>query len=93
MKEKKSDKVKNVKPVWRAFIPLMIEIPLAVAIVWGYGYYEVMKFYNDPNHIGFAIPAGAFLLAAAAFVITFVLLIICIIVAVRRAKRNKLYAE
>ena len=80
---------KKKKPVWRCFIPLMIEIPLTMGFLLWYGSYEINSFYEDPSHIGFAIPIGTIVLALLFAAITVVLLAVCIIVAVNRAKKNK----
>lgn len=82
------DRQEQKKPVWRCYIPLMAEIPLAVIAVGICGYYEINKFYNNPAHIGFAIPAGTFLLVAVCLVIIAVTGIICTIAAAVRKKKN-----
>lgn len=87
-------KEKKIKKVWHCFIPLFIEIPISFLIVILYGTHEINSFYADPNHIGFAIPAGAFFLAFIFFCITIVLLIICLIAAhIRRKRNNKIMQD
>ena len=80
---------KKIKKVWHCFIPLFIEIPIAFLIVVLYGMHEINSFYANPDHIGFAIPAVTFLLAFIFLCITVVLLIICLIAAHIRRKRNQ----
>ena len=84
--EKQSEYSDRNKPAWRCFIPLIIQIPVSLIIVFVSGYFEISNFYNDPNHIGFAIPAVTFLLAAVCLLITIILAIFCTIGARRRRK-------
>ena len=77
------------KPAWHCFIPLFVEIPVSIVIVFLYGRKEINDFYSDPSHIGFAIPASTFAIAFILFLITIVLLVICIIAAVVRSKKNR----
>lgn len=79
---------KKKKPVWRCFIPLMIEIPVASFLVWLCGHNEINSFYNDPEHIGFAVPVATFFLAFIFLIITIALAVVCIIIASKRANRS-----
>lgn len=63
--------------------------PLSIAAVYFCGRSEINSFYNDPTHVGFAISMGTFLLAGFCFLLTIVLIVICVIAAVRRDSRNR----
>lgn len=75
--------------IWHCFIPLMVEIPTAILLVFLCGHFEINSFYNDPEHIGFAVPIVTFLLAGFFFLLTLILLIVCIVRAVNRSKKQK----
>ena len=81
------------KAVWHCFIPLFVEIPLSVIVVFLCGRKEINAFYNDPSHIGFAIPVSTFAIAFMLFLLTVVLLLVCIFAAFIRSKKNKQIAE
>lgn len=78
------------KPVWRCFIPLIVQIVLSAVLVVIVGTNEINAFYNNPDHIGFAIPIGTFMLAGILLILAVVTLIITIIAAGRRSKNNTL---
>lgn len=63
---------KKVNPL----LPVSISLVLSIMIVFGSGSYEVMNFYNNPDHIGFAIPAGTFLLAGILFIVNIVIAVV-----------------
>lgn len=86
--EDKNPVMENKKPAWRCFIPLMVEIPLALIIVIICGYLEINSFYNNPNHIGFAFPITTFVLAGGCLLVIGVTGVICAIAAAIRNKRN-----
>ena len=77
------------KKVWHCFIPLMIETPLALIAVIACGWWEISSFYNDPTHVGFAVPITTFALAGVCLLLTLVIAIACIIAAVVRSKKNR----
>lgn len=79
----------QIKPVWRCFIPLMIEIPVAVMAVAICAYFEISSFYSNPVHVGFAVPVATFLLTGICLLVIIVTGIICLIAAAVRRNRNK----
>lgn len=85
---KQSTAPEYTKKVWHCFIPLMIEIPLALISVIFCGYWEISSFYNNPNHVGFAFPVTTFLLAGICLLVTVVIGLICTIAAVIRSRKN-----
>lgn len=50
---------------------------------------EVNAFYNDPSHVGFAIPVFSFFLAFALFVVTIIVTVISLSIARKRKKTQK----
>ena len=87
-KDKAKEGIKPKRPI-NAFITPAIMAIISSIIVILYGRKEINDFYNDPNHIGFAIPARTFALALLLFVATAIALIVAFIIFRKRRKQNK----
>lgn len=77
---------KPKKPIWYCLIPLGIEIPVSVILVYICGKIEIDSFYNSPSHFGFAIPIATLLLGVFLAIVTLVFIIVTIIVMVKRSR-------
>lgn len=87
-KDKAKEDINPKRPI-KAFITPAIMAIISSIIVTLYGRKEINDFYNDPNHIGFAIPARTFALALLLFVATAIALIVAFIIFRKRRKQNK----
>lgn len=75
-------------PKAKYYVIMALQIIVSTVLVMVVGKHEIDAFYARPDHVGFAIPFVSFLLAAFLFVMTLIVVGVCLILIFRKP-RNK----
>ena len=75
----KDDKPSNIsRKKTHPIIPILISYGVSLLILYFVGSNEINSFYNDPTHIGFAVPVVTFMVAIVLFIICFIIAVFSI---------------
>lgn len=73
---------------WRSFVTIVVTYLVSGALFVLSLTIETNKFYNNPDHIGFAIPVFSLLLLVVLFLICVTVTVVSLVKAVKRYKER-----